>query len=168
MNGGWASMLTIYMPKTFTVTGRAVPTTPSSPLSTPPRTSTTLSGPGIAGPTTTSHVSAPNDGGGSGAPGASTDTGAGTASGNGSNGQDGAPRPGGTASLKRATATGPGARAADLSSPDLSVSKSNDGAGLGWLLWLLVLSVPAGAFALFAWMRHARRAGVPDAEPGST
>ena len=169
VSGGLQSLLTFYWPKTFTVGGRVVPTTPSLPVSTPLRTSTTsmLSGPGTAGPTTTSHVSVPNDGAGSSAPGASTDT-AGAGSGNGSNGRDGAPPASGTASGRGATASGPVARAADLRSPELSVSRSNDGAGLGWLLWLLVLSVPVGALALYAWMRHARRAGVAGLEPDST
>jgi len=166
VSGGLQSLLTIYWPKTFTVSGGVVPTTPSSPVSTPPRTSTTatLSGPDIA--TTTSPASVPNVGAGSGATGASTDTGAGAASGNGSSGHEGAPRASGTAS--GATTSGPLARAADLRSPELSVSKSNDGAGLGWLLWLLVLSVPVGALALYAWMRHARRAGVAGLESDST
>ena len=93
---------------------------------------------------------------------------AGAGSGNGSNGRDGAPPASGTASGRGATASGPVARAADLRSPELSVSRSNDGAGLGWLLWLLVLSVPVGALALYAWMRHARRAGVAGLEPDST
>lgn len=169
VSGGLQSLLTMYWPKTFTVSGQVVPTTAASPVSAPPRTSTTatLSAPGIAGPTTTSHVSVPNDGAGSGAPGASTDTRAGAASGNGSNGHDGVPGASGTAPGKGATASGPVARAADLRSPELSVSKSNDPAGLGWLLWLLVLSVPAGALALYAWMRHARRAGGAELEPDS-
>src|SRR5437763_14148126 len=72
VSGGVQSLLTLYWPKTFTVGGRVVPTTPSLPVSTPLRTSPTsmLSGPGTAGATTTSHVAGPNDGAGSSAPAA--------------------------------------------------------------------------------------------------
>src|SRR5207302_5809826 len=73
VSDGFLSLLTAYRPKTFTVTGSVVPTTPASPAPTVPgtRATTTLSEPGNpTGPgAPTSQVSAPNNRTDNGTPG---------------------------------------------------------------------------------------------------
>jgi hypothetical protein len=161
VSGGLQSLLTIYMPRMFTVTGNPTPTTLASPLPTPPPSSTTTpagnpTDPGPQNPGTSSSVSVPHDRIDNGAPGGSGERGNGSGDGRGST-VTGAPRTDDTKS-------GPGTRAAELSSPELSVSRTGDGAGLGWLLWILALSVPVGGSALFLWMRRARGPDDPHVE----
>jgi hypothetical protein len=179
VSGGLLSLLTIYTPKTFTVTGSLVPTTPPSPLPTLPGTTTRAdpgnpSDPGSPNPGTSSPVSVPNDRVDHGTPGSGDGTGgsdgtSGSArSGNGADeGGAGSGAIGATSSGEHGPEFGSGTRAAELNSPELSVSRSGDGAGLGWLLWVLALSLPVGGVAFYLWMRRARGPSVPDPEAHS-
>ncbi len=163
-----------YTPRTFTVTGSLVPTTVALPLplSTLPRTPATTvpsapgdpHDPGAPKPDASSPVSTPNDRIVNGTPGGSSRNGE---SNEGVNGADGHPEGwvaiGTAAWAERHTNSGPGTRAAALSSPELSASRNSDGAGLGWLWWVLALSIPIAGGGFSLWMRHARRP-VPNPE----
>ena len=181
------SLVTIYLPKTFTVTGSVVPTTvtlpvplptlptlPTLPGATPPGPTPTThssnpsdpSDPGSPGPGTSSPVSLPNDRIDDGTPGGgggSGDIGDGISSSAGGGGAGGSATAG-NASGKGGRNSGSDARAAELSSPDLAVSKGKGPSGLTWLLWLLGLSVPLGGAGFYVWTRYARRPHVPNPE----
>jgi hypothetical protein len=147
---GLQSLLTTYRPRTFTVTGNPVPTTLASPLPTTPGTpaATTPAGPGspthpgTPNPETPS-ASVPPGNIDNGSPGGRTGAGSADAGGGGSS--------------TIGTTAERGARAAELSSPALSVSRTGHDGGLGWVLWVLALSVPVAGLALCVWMRRARR-----------
>ncbi len=196
---GLSSLLTIYTPKTFTVTGSIVPTTlpvlalPTlPPVTLPPVTlpglpSVTLPSVTLPGSTPTTQpsnpsdpsdpspgtsVSTPNDriddgtpggGGGSGGSGGS-DIGDGISSAAGGGGSGATAGADGKGGKKSAAGT----RAAELDSPELSAAKSGKGSALGWLLWMLALSIPAGGAGFYLWMRHARRHNTPDLEADAT
>jgi hypothetical protein len=167
-----------YTPRTFTVTGSLVPTTVAlpSPLPTLPNTPATTvpsapidpSFPGSPNPDPSSPVSVPNDRIGNGTPGGSNRTDESLGSGNGADGDaEGWTAVGTAAWAERRNNPGPATRAAALSSPDLLASNGGDGAGLGWLLWVLALSIPIAGGGFSLWMRRARRPDVADPEAGS-
>ncbi len=155
---GLQSLLTTYRPRTFTVTGNPVPTTLVSPspttLGTPAATTPAAPGsptdPGPPNPETPS-APVPHDNIDNGSPGGRTGDGSGDGGGGGSS------TTGTTGSGGGSTTPGRGARAAELSSPALTVSRTGHVGGLGWVLWVLALSIPVGGVALCAWMRRARR-----------
>jgi hypothetical protein len=156
-----------YTPKTFTVTGSLLPTTPALPSTTLPgatlpatTTPDIPGGPGSPNSSTSSSVAVPPGRIDRGAPGRIDRTGGG-ARGDGTSGRGSS---GATAPGKDGSKSGPGTRAAELRSPELSASRGGDGGDLGWLLWVLALSVPIGGFALCIWMRRARGRGAPDLE----
>jgi hypothetical protein len=155
VSGGLQSLLTVYTPRTFTVTGNGAPTTLASPLPPPttmPADPGNATDPNSPNPGTSSSVSVPHDPIDAGASGARGGRGDGTAA-----DRRGSAVTAATVSRTDGTKSGPGTRAAELSSPELSVSRSGDGSGLGWLLWVLALAVPVGGSALYLWMRRARR-----------
>ena len=158
---GLQSLLTIYTPKTFTITATAAPGTttpgPQTPTTTipehthqPPVTRPRGTGPGSTpttkpgGPRTTQP-----DGGGptAGVPSGGSD-GPGAGSSDGGSTNDGAGSSTGaeqTASAKRADTV---AVAADLQAPDLNATGGSDGgSGLGWIGWLALLLLTAGVVA---------------------
>ena len=168
LSSGLPSLLTIYTPKTFTVTGNLVPTSLALPSPTLPGTPaiTTPSDPGAPHPGTSSPVAAPNDRVEHGPPGGTVGT-AGSADSKAGGEAPGWATIGTAAWAERHFNSGPGARAAELSSPALLASRGGDGAGLGWLLWVLALILPIAGGGFYLWMRHARRPDVADLEADS-
>jgi len=150
------SLSTWYMPQTFTVTAPApTTTTTTAPGGTTPTTPTTKP------PTTTTpptHGGGPSPDGG-GAPGSTSPVFGGfppgPASGNagGGTGKSGS-APTGSSTAKGRTAA---ARAADLSVPELPSARVAGPRGLGWLSWVLLCALIAGAIGAPLWLRRSRR-----------
>jgi hypothetical protein len=164
---GLQSLLTIYTPRTFTVTAAAPPstTTPGTqpaPTTTPdgtqepPVTPTPTTDPGgsqTTGPDGGGPV-AGIPGGGSGAPGS-----------NASDPSAGSDDAGASAGAKK-TASGPRADAvsvaADLQAPDLtSTGAADGGSGLGWIGWTALFLLAAGALAGALLVRRYRESEAP-------
>jgi hypothetical protein len=164
---GLQSLLTIYTPKTFTVTAAAPPTTapgpqPATTVPEPNRPPPVTQPPGNdSGPTPTTEPgdhppTTRPDGGGpvAGGPG-------------GGSGAPGVPEPGGndggdavSGAEKAASGRHAGAVsvAADLQAPDLSSAGAADGGpGLGWIGRLALLLLVAGAVAGALLLRRFRR-----------
>jgi hypothetical protein len=60
------------------------------------------------------------------------------------------------------------ARAASLSSPDLSVARHDAGGGTNWLVWLLVVALVLSAAAGGAYLWYRTRSRDISTEPNAT
>jgi hypothetical protein len=177
------SLLTLYLPQTFTVTGS--PATTAPPLTTPTTASSTTSVPPLQTPTTTRHDdrrppvthptkgtvphhnpgstlpdittspgTAPRSGGGTSG-GGSKITSPGGATGHASSGSGTTRRPSGTPSTSKGSEKGIDA---SLQDPNLVASRSTSHEGdAPWTLWMIVLALLAGAgTAVWWWQRGTR------------
>ena len=185
VSDGLPSLLTIYLPKAFTVTAPAetTPSTspvtnpaPPAPTSVPPPTTTTpavtTSPPNGPRSTTTTAPSQPTrppknhhghqPGGGTGNGTTPGSNGGGTSSRH--DGSVPSTAGGGSAAGRAATASarhrrpaGSGARAADLRSPTLASVLESGSSPLGWLAWLLLAAALVGLGVAGGWLWWRRR-----------
>jgi hypothetical protein len=192
VSDGLQSLLTIYLPQTFTVTAAPAPTTvptttpTTSPTTTPTTGSTSPStgtGPPTSRPTNTTVHSGPTTPGTGPHSGPPTTTPAGSTvstpgdgtgaviGGGGDTTGSGRPSSSGGAGKPSATGTGktasPGitGTAADLSTPSLSdVTEKNSGA-FGWLAWILIIAALSALLGFLGWLYWTRyRRVAPDAQ----